>query len=189
MITAHSGCDSTGDNSMAFIEYALGLPVDALEVDVRRNARGELVLAHDEPPEDAVSLAEVFDLLRARREKRINCDLKQKGLEADVAALAQKQGTAGQLIFTGDVNPALFRRGLAQYPGVIWYANLETLLPDFGRWQKSGPSQADIDARLETVLTKMAAYETSGLNWHFSLAERVWERARALGVGASVDGE
>ena len=171
---------------MAFIEYALGLPVDALEVDVRRNVCGELVLAHDEPAEDTVRLAEVFELLRAHPEKKINCDLKQKGLEADVVTLAQQHGAAGQLIFTGDVNPALFRKGQAQLPRVTWYANLETLRPDFGQWQMSGVSQAEIDAGLEAVLGQMAAYDTAGLNWHFSLAERVWEKAKALGVGISV---
>lgn len=186
MITAHSGCDRTGDNSMAFVRYALSLPVDALEVDVRRNACGELVLGHDAPAEDAVRLAEVFDLLRAHPEKKINCDLKQKGLEADVAALAQAHGTAYQLIFTGDVNPTLFRKGQMQFPGVIWYANLEVFLPEFSQWQRAGMSQAEQDAHLRAVLEQMTAYETAGLNWHFSLVERVWEQAREMGMGVSV---
>jgi len=186
MITAHSGCDRTGDNSMAFIRYALELAVDALEVDVRLSARGELVLAHDEPPEDAVHLADVFELLRVHPEKKINCDLKQKSIEAEVFSLARAHGAADQLIFTGEVNPALFRRGQVRFPGVIWYANLEVFQPDFSAWQRSGPTQQEIDARLEALLHQMADYETSGLNWHFSLAERVWEKAKALGVGISV---
>ena len=31
LITAHSGADDTPDNSLAFVRYALTLPVDALE--------------------------------------------------------------------------------------------------------------------------------------------------------------
>ena len=44
LITAHSGADGTPDNSMEFVRYALTLPVDAFEVDVRRCADGTLSL-------------------------------------------------------------------------------------------------------------------------------------------------
>ena len=40
MITAHSGCDRTGDNSLEFIRYALARNVGGVEVEGRKNSRG-----------------------------------------------------------------------------------------------------------------------------------------------------
>ncbi len=48
MITAHSGCDGTEDNSLDFIRYALDSDAGCLEVDVRKVWIVDLVLAHDE---------------------------------------------------------------------------------------------------------------------------------------------
>lgn len=185
MITAHSGCDHTEDNSLAFLTYALTLPVDAFEIDVRKNSCGELILSHDETQEEAVRLSKAFQLLKKHPAKKINCDLKQKHLEADVFSLAQQYGVENQLIFTGDVEPSLFRKGAVVYPQVIWFANLETLDPDFESWQKLA-SEAEIIKRLEQILLQMKAYETAGINWYFQLAEKIWEKAVSLGIGISV---
>ena len=185
MITAHSGCDHTEDNSLAFIQYALTLSVDAFEVDVRKNDEGILVLSHDPAQKDAPELSEAFRRLREHADKKINCDLKQKNLEGDVVDLARKYGVENQLIFTGDVNPELFRKGHAIYPFVQWYTNLEVLDPEFGSWHRTA-SEAEIMERLEQILPKMQEYETCGLNWHYSLAEVVWKKARKLGIGISV---
>ena len=185
MITAHSGCDHTEDNSLAFIQYALTLSVDAFEVDVRKNDEGVLVLSHDPAQKDAPELSEAFRRLREHADKKINCDLKQKNLEGDVIGLARRYGVENQLIFTGEVNPELFRKGHVVYPFVQWYTNLEVMDPEFGSWHKTA-SEAAIMERLEQILLKMQEYETCGLNWHYSLAEAVWEKARKLGIGISV---
>ena len=185
MITAHSGCDRTEDNSLAFITYALSLPVDAFEVDIRKNSRGELILSHDETQDEAVHLSEAFELLKKHPEKKINCDLKQKHIEADVFSLAQKYGVENQLIFTGDVDPSLFKKGAAVYPQVAWFANLETVMPDFSA-RRNGLSEDETVGLLEEVLLLMKDYETAGLNWYFGTAEKIWEKAVALGIGISV---
>ena len=91
LITAHSGSDGTPDNSMEFVNYALGTAVDALEIDVRQAANGTLIISHDETGEEAVTLKEVFDAVRGH-EKRINCDLKEYGLEEAVNELAVSCG-------------------------------------------------------------------------------------------------
>ena len=64
-ITAHSGAEHTADNSLDFVRYALGLAVDALEVDVRRRADGVLALGHDAADEKSPTLEEVFALVAA----------------------------------------------------------------------------------------------------------------------------
>ncbi len=47
MITAHSGCEGTAENTIASIGVALESGVDAIELDVRTSADGLPVLAHD----------------------------------------------------------------------------------------------------------------------------------------------
>ena len=185
MITAHSGCDHTEDNSLAFMTYALSLDADAFEVDIRKNNEGMLVLSHDAAQLDAIALSEAFRLLSKHPDKKMNCDLKQKHIEADVYDLACRFGVENQLIFTGDVNPELFRKNAVVYPKIAWYANLEVLDPEFEVWKKNA-SELEIVQRLEQILFKMKDYEAEGLNWYYALAERVWEKARTLGIGISV---
>ena len=40
LLTAHSGCENTAQNSAEYIQKALDLPCDIIEVDVRKNADG-----------------------------------------------------------------------------------------------------------------------------------------------------
>lgn len=46
-LTAHSGCLGTPLNSLPYIDAALASPVEFVEVDVRLDSQGELVLSHD----------------------------------------------------------------------------------------------------------------------------------------------
>ena len=64
LVTAHSGCDSTPDNSLDFVRHALQLQVDALEVDVWQK-EGKLILSHDEPEDmNHPLLEEVFVMVK-----------------------------------------------------------------------------------------------------------------------------
>jgi len=186
MITAHSGCDRTEDNSLEFIRYALAQNVGAFEVDVRKNSRGELILSHDETQEVAVPLRDAYALLAAHPEKKINLDLKQRDLEADVVALAECYGVEKQLIFTGDVNKDLFRKGAVRYPDVAWFANPDSFQWDFEVWQQSGITEAEELTRLGEILDEMLGYEAAGLNWYYGTAEKIWQKATDLGIGISV---
>lgn len=103
LITAHSGCDGTPDNSLGFISHALQCGADALEVDVRAAPDGTLCLSHDLPDSLRPRLAQAFQMLRGSPMK-INCDLKQPDLEEAVLALARQWGAAGQLLFSGSVS-------------------------------------------------------------------------------------
>ena len=108
LITAHSGSDGTPDNSLACVRYALSTAADAFEVDVRRLSDGTLALGHDAADHTAPTLREVFTLAAAKPGVRVNCDLKERGLEPDVAALAAECGMAGRLIFSGSVDVNIF---------------------------------------------------------------------------------
>jgi hypothetical protein len=39
---------------------------------------------------------------------------------------------------------------------------------------------------MEQVLETISDYETLGVNWYYKDTEKVWEKAKALGVGISV---
>ena len=97
MITAHSGCDGTPENSLEFLRTALLSEADAVEVDVRKNGEGKLILSHDETEEDAVTLEEAFRMAEGIPKKKINCDLKQKGLEEEIYRLALEYGMESRL--------------------------------------------------------------------------------------------
>ena len=188
MITAHSGCDFTQDNSMNYLKYAFSLPVDALEVDVRKDISGELILSHDETEEKSVKLKTVFSLLHEHPEKKLNCDMKEENLEADVMALAQIYEVDQQLIFTGSVNKELFRKGNTVYPQVLWFANLDLFVTEQDTWMQNYEEldNSVLREHLLEILGEMKLYNTAGINWRYQLAEIIWKEAKEMGMGISV---
>ena len=48
MITAHSGCEGTPDNSMESIRKGIELGADCIEIDIRMDPHGEQRLTHNE---------------------------------------------------------------------------------------------------------------------------------------------
>lgn len=128
MLTAHSGCDGTKDNSMEYVRYALELDVDAIEVDVRRGSGGTLMLAHDDGPANA-ALYDVFLALTAHPDKKLNCDLKQANQEMDVLRLARQAGCGSQIIFSGTVSGDAAKAQPDIFEQAEWFVNIELLFP------------------------------------------------------------
>jgi glycerophosphoryl diester phosphodiesterase len=138
LITAHSGADQTPENSIEFIQYALQSTADALEIDINRNASGMLVLSHD-TPEDSdstnkntypeVSLEQAFLLLAKAPRLQINCDLKQHGMEAEVARLAEQFSLTDRLLFSGSVSPDALHVLPKDLSGHV-LLNIEEFVPD-----------------------------------------------------------
>jgi glycerophosphoryl diester phosphodiesterase len=114
---------------MEFVSYALGLAVDAIEVDVRRGSGGTLVLAHDDGPANA-TLLDVLLAMKVHPEKRLNCDLKQAGLEPDVWRLAKQTGTDRQILFSGTVSMDAAKADPDIYRHADWFLNIELLFPE-----------------------------------------------------------
>ena len=184
LITAHSGADGTPDNSLDFVRYALTLPVDALEVDVRRRADGSLALGHDSTGSDAPSLRQVFDLVAAHPSVKVNCDLKEPGLERDVCQLAQQCGLAGRLIFSGTVCvDALHNLPEASAPVEV-YLNLEEYVPDLYNSYRDIP---DFELKAaETICGICTAHGIHAVNMNQSLVTRRFrDRLAQAGLGVS----
>ena len=100
--------------------------------------------------------------------------------------MAEKCGVEKQLIFTGDVNPELFRKGAVRYPEVLWFANLHLFFPGYEELRENDMSQEEELAGLQLALKRMLDYETRGINWFYKVAEKVWQEVRELGLGISV---
>lgn len=170
-ITAHSGCDGTEDNSMAFVHYALEQGADCLEVDVRAAADGTLVLGHDGIDGKAVRLSEVFSALRERPEVRINCDLKEPGLEQPVYALAEQFGVEGQLIYSGTVALETLSQKTVLFPKAEIYLNIEQLQPELEAPQ-SGKTmeEGEMKTLIREALLKASQYDQlSCINMEYHL--------------------
>ena len=90
MICAHRGASRRHpENTMAAFRTAIALGADMIETDVRRTARGRLVLAHDpllpRAPHRPPGLAELVALAEGRI--ALDVELKEAGYEADVLAV------------------------------------------------------------------------------------------------------
>lgn len=90
IICAHRGASAyLRDNSMEAFETAIAMGTEMLEGDVRRDASGTLVLAHDPLPAEQdkapVPLADLITLAAGR--VALDIELKEAGCEADLLAL------------------------------------------------------------------------------------------------------
>ena len=179
-ITAHSGCDGTPDNSMEFVRYVLGSEGDCLEVDIRKNQNEELILSHDETVEGAVKLSQVFELLKEKPEKKINCDLKTPGLEVSVYQLAKEYGVERQLIYSGAVGISFMETRLKKYPEVQVYWNIENLIleTDLGR----NISMKQIEQAFHTAVN----YSAQCINMEYHMfTDKIIELLKSIGLGSS----
>lgn len=179
-ITAHSGCDGTPDNSMEFVRYVLGSEGDCLEVDIRKNQNKELILSHDETVEGAVKLSQVFELLKEKPEKKINCDLKTPGLEVSVYQLAKEYGVERQLIYSGAVGISFMETRLKKYPEVQVYWNIENLIleTDLGR----NISMKQIEQAFHTAVN----YSAQCINMEYHMfTDKIIELLKSIGLGSS----
>lgn len=124
LITAHTGCMGTPDNSLASAQTALSLGADIIEDDIRVTRDGVLVLSHDDhvpctdgqtgslssltlqqlndrAAEPVVLLETVLQLLLSHPGKRMNLDLKTDACIAPVADLVHKLNAAEHVFLTG----------------------------------------------------------------------------------------
>lgn len=115
LITAHSGCENTPENSLQSIETGIALHADCVEVDVRLAGDGTLYLSHDASACfcQQLTLAAAFEAI-AHTDISINCDLKEPGALYPVLHLAQQLSfPRSRLIFSGAVDIRLLLQDAA----------------------------------------------------------------------------
>ncbi len=106
VITAHSGCEGTKDNSREHILAAIASGAEMIEVDVRQAADGTLYLSHDVPQDIGVrpTLRELFEQVAPAQNMEMNLDVKTEGLIEPVMTLAEEFNLAHRIVFTGACN-------------------------------------------------------------------------------------
>lgn len=184
LITAHSGADGFEDNSMDYVRRALGSEADIFEIDVRRGADGELRLGHDEADGRLPLLGEVFELAAAVPGKRVNCDLKERGLDEEVCALAAERGMAGRIILTGSADAEKWSSSAALRETAELWLNIEEYVPDvYGRFPEPGfPREA-----AERVAAVCRSFGVTTVNMHWRLAvPELRDVLVSAGLGLSV---
>jgi glycerophosphoryl diester phosphodiesterase len=135
-ITAHSGCDGTEQGSLDSIRAGIRNGADAVEVDIRRNAAGELVLSHDRDESGAyrgcAGLAEAFDLVIRDGRIGINGDVKEKETIPAILELAGRKGLGpGRLILTGSAAPSTIREAPETAKKARVWLNIEEIAEDY----------------------------------------------------------
>ena len=159
MITAHSGCEGTPDNSLESIERGAALGADCVEVDVRLDPAGRLILSHDHPEDGAepVPLERAFSVLLGTN-AGINCDLKESAALVPVLELAEAlRFPRERLFFSGAVeiaalrrDPELARRGRILLNSEVLVRSLAPELPDDRAAQQAFLSE-QTDAATELI--------------------------------------
>lgn len=175
LITAHSGCDGTPDNSLQFLSHALQCGADALEVDVRSASDGALYLGHDQADSSSPRLAQAFQMLRGSS-MRINCDLKQPDLEEAVLALAKRCGVAGQVLLSGTVSTERMRLDAEIRTRTL--LNVRPILP--------GADRLRFEQQLEALIGVCHNCGASVINVPYEMCTNlVLDRLRTEGIGVS----
>jgi glycerophosphoryl diester phosphodiesterase len=135
-ITAHSGCDGTKGDSMESVCAGIRFGVDAVEVDVRLDKRGVLILSHDKDESrdypGHIRLADVFALAARDGTLAVNCDVKEREIVPAILRLGAEMGLErDRLILTGSSSPAMIRENPGMVKSAVFWLNLEELAEDY----------------------------------------------------------
>ena len=165
-ITAHSGNDGTTDDSLEAIEAGIYFGADAVEVDVRINKNGVLVLSHDEDTEKMYKghphLAEAFDLVIRNGKIAINCDVKEIETISAILDLAAEKGIDSEkLILTGSVTPFALEENPAILKQSSVWINIEECLHHLCRTCDEMETIIDRCLRLGIRVLNMPCMETT----------------------------
>ena len=132
MITAHSGCEGTGIDTMESIKKALEFNADAVEIDIRMDPFGDLRISHNPLSlEDYFKknpLLDVFKLVQ-HTSLLINFDIKEKtALYKTLDAALEFGFPTERLIFTGCTSPEQLLDDPGLVKQAVFFLNLEELL-------------------------------------------------------------
>lgn len=177
MITAHGGALKTGRNSKKYFEIMSNLNMEAIEVDIR-SKNGELYLGHTHIPffkSKRITLKYVFEFCK-KYNKRVNCDVKEKGLVKPVQQLAESMSIEHLVYFTGSVAP----EEVKDLGGCDLYVNDTFLFPKFLLTLDNLP-------KIKEYLDSFNSSSLKGLNINYMLTpKKLWLEAQAMGMGVSI---
>lgn len=176
MITAHGGALGTGRNTLKYFEEMATHPeIEAVEVDIRSRG-GKLWLGHvvvPFSPAKRIPLEYVFEFCKTHG-KRVNCDVKARGMVRDVVKLAKSMDAVPNIYFTGSVSPD----EVGDLDGADAYLN--------NSFYPYSLTEANVE-RIRDYIASFGAAELKGLNVNYKFAGAAVRRAvREAGLGLSV---
>lgn len=190
LITAHSGCEGTPDNSMESILRGIGLGADCVEIDIRMDAQGKMWLTHDEP-EQYGHLVPLETALRTIAESGIsvNCDLKQEKLLYPVLEAAENAGIPRKrLIFSGSVSIENLLTDSSIVNRARIFLNMQQIFEYLGE-KPCGTEEEGVcfDRRIEDISALVKKLGVECINPTFKMMPhgRIMS-ARAHGIGLSL---
>jgi glycerophosphoryl diester phosphodiesterase len=189
----HKGADAiTRGNTIDSFIAAVDHGVDMVELDVLRAREGRLVIAHD--PHDALArrpfdLTEALDafLEKPLDEVEIDCDLKLKGREAELAgALAGRGLLERAMVSTMEIESLMKLRRLEPDLRLGWtYPKTRRDWASYG-WARAGVSTAlaALRRRFPAILASKAPELDIDAVWvyHGVITPRLVEAANQLGI-------
>ena len=179
MITAHSGCEGTPDNSMAHILKGIELGADCIEIDINMDAQGAMWLTHN-LLEDYSNCVPLDEALRVIYESGlvINCDLKAENLLYPVLEAAEAAGFQREkLAFSGSVNVDLLKKDPSIAKRARIFLNLEQIYPHlpYDKPQNREEEGVYFDAHVEEIaaLIKEVGAECINPSYRMMPTERI----------------
>jgi glycerophosphoryl diester phosphodiesterase len=186
LVTAHSGCLGTEDNTVESFLAGVVAGADIVEVDVRFTRDGVPVLSHDAVSPDAeASLVRVSEILRLMKEYpqiKVNFDIKETQGLRQLGEMISEYQVGSQAFFTG-IGPDAADLVRTECPDVDFLLNVK---PD--------PPRANEPEYLSSLVDEVIACGALGLNVYHrlvteELVQAVHDADRAVYVWTANDEE
>ncbi len=134
-ITGHSGCNGTKRDSIDSIIEAIKAGADIVEIDVRRDTFGNLILSHDkqnlEEYKQCYLVKDAFKIIRDSEKIRVNCDIKENDEVDQLFELAEEFGIEHDKLFlSGSISTDLLKResSIMNKAQILWNVE-EAVIP------------------------------------------------------------
>ncbi len=191
MITAHSGCDGTPENSLDFVRYALSIGIDSFEVDVNIGNNGILYINHEQDPtgvyKGCTTLEEVMKLMLSSEFVKINCDLKSYNIENDVLKMAKYFKIIDRLIFSGSINLNFVRENRSLFETADIFLNVEKILREQIKLNSINNNQVEIIIFSKEIINTCRELNVNIVNINEKLCTDLFlEKMKMNGIGVSV---
>lgn len=184
LITAHSGCEGTGIDTMESIEKALIFGADAVEIDVRMDPFGVLRISHDPLSlEDYLRKNPLEDVFRTvlPTSMMINFDLKEEAALYKTINAAYEFGfPTERLIFSGCTTPVKMTNDPELGKKAYFFLNLEEVLKYIYSHRKEEFSREVFLMLMEDPFILMIDEESSIPDVYLSEAVRIRQKVYAI---------
>lgn len=123
LITAHSGCMRTPQNSIASVVKGIECGADFIEVDLNFAEDGTPVLSHDKPKGGETLYRDALEVLKKNPKVEFNLDVKSTANLKEAFAMAERAGVADRIFFSG-VKEEFVAEFKKQCPKARFYYNV-----------------------------------------------------------------